>query len=148
MDQLLNDIRHGARILTKSPGLSATAALLIALVIGGNATIFSMVNGIVRRPAPGVTADELVSFGLSARPAPRRLGDRRYSASHPSPLPSLTAFGYLRASVATPAGTHLIPTIPASTNYFETLGITPVKGRTFRPDEGRTGTPLVAVISD
>ena len=49
MDQLLNDIRHGARILTKSPGLSATAALLIALVIGGNATIYSMVNGMVSR---------------------------------------------------------------------------------------------------
>ena len=49
MDQLLNDIRHGIRILTKSPGLSATAALLVALVIGGNATIYSIVNGIVGR---------------------------------------------------------------------------------------------------
>ncbi|HEY1306434.1 MAG TPA: ADOP family duplicated permease [Vicinamibacterales bacterium] len=150
MDQLLNDIRHGARILTKSPGLSATAALLIALVIGGNATIYSMVNGMVRRPAPGVMADDLVSFGLVGRAgAPyHRYGDIRYYAEHSKTLRSLTAFGYLRASVATPKGTHVIPTIPASTNYFETLGIAPVKGRTFRPDEGRTGAPLVAVISD
>jgi putative ABC transport system permease protein len=150
MEQLLTDVRHGVRILAKSPGLCATAALLIALVIGGNATIYSMVNGMVRRPAPGVTADDLVSFALVGRAgAPyHRYGDIRYYADHSKTLRSLTAFGYLRASVATPAGTHLLPTIPASTNYFETLGITPVKGRTFRGDEGRTGAPLVAVISD
>jgi predicted permease len=150
MDQLLNDIRHGIRILTKSPGLCLTAALLIALVIGGNATIYSMVNGMVRRPAPGVTAQDLVSFSIVGRAgAPyHRFGDIRYYAEHTKTLRSLTAFGFLRASVATPSGSHLIPTIPASTNYFETLGITPVKGRGFRPEEGRPGVPLVAVIGD
>ena len=52
LEQVLQDLRFGARILTRSPGLSATAAILIALVVGINTTIFSMVNGIVRRPAP------------------------------------------------------------------------------------------------
>ena len=56
LEQFLQDLRFGARILTRAPGLSATAAILIALVIGINTTIFSMVNGMVRRPAPGVTA--------------------------------------------------------------------------------------------
>ena len=65
LEQLLQDLRFGARILTKSPGLSATAAILIALVIGINTTIFSMVNSMVRRPAPGVTADDLVRVALS-----------------------------------------------------------------------------------
>jgi putative ABC transport system permease protein len=150
MDQLLNDIRHGIRILTKSPGLCLTAALLIALVIGGNATIYSMVNSVVTRPAPGVTADDLVSFGIVGRAgAPyHRYGDIRYYAEHSKTLKSLTTFGSMRASVATPSGSYIIPTIPAATNYFETAGIRPVKGRGFRPDEGRMGTPLVAVISD
>jgi putative ABC transport system permease protein len=150
MDQLLNDIRHGLRILTKSPGLSATAALLVALVIGGNATIYSMVNGIVSRPAPGVTADDLVSFGIVGRAgAPyHRYEDIRYYAEHSKTLKSLATFGFERASVATPNGSFIIPTIPTSTNYFETAGIRPVKGRGFRPDEGRVGAPLVAVISD
>lgn len=55
-DRVFDDLRHGARILTKAPGLSAMAALLIALVVGGNATVYSMVNSVVRRPALGVTA--------------------------------------------------------------------------------------------
>ena len=150
MEQLLTDIRHGVRILTKSPGLCLIAALLIALVIGGNATIYSMVNSVVTRPAPGVTADDLVSFGIVGRAgAPyHRYGDIRYYAEHTKTLRSLAAFGSMRASVATPNGSYIIPTIPASTNYFELAGIRPVKGRGFRPDEGRTGAPLVAVISD
>ena len=56
LEQVLQDLRFGIRILTRSPGFSATAAILIALVVGINTTIFSMVNGMVRRPAPGVTA--------------------------------------------------------------------------------------------
>ena len=68
LEQVLQDLRFGARILTKSPGLSATAAILIALVVGINTTIFSMVNGMVRRPAPGVTADDLVRIALADRP--------------------------------------------------------------------------------
>jgi predicted permease len=150
MDQLLNDIRHGIRILTKSPGLSTTAALLVALVIGGNATIYSMVNSVVTRPAPGVAADDLVSFGIVGRAgAPyHRYGDIRYYAEHTKTLKSLAAFGSMRASVATPNGSYIIPTIPAATNYFEMAGIRPVKGRGFRADEGRIGAPLVAVISD
>ena len=68
LEQLLQDLRFGARILTKSPGLSATAAILIALVIGINTTIFSMVNSTVRRPAPGVTADDLVRVAIADQP--------------------------------------------------------------------------------
>ena len=67
-EQVLQDLRFGARILTRSPGLSATAAILIALVIGINTTIFSMVNGMVRRPAPGITAQDLVKVALADRP--------------------------------------------------------------------------------
>ena len=67
-EQFLQDLRFGARILTRSPGLSATAAILIALVVGINTTIFSMVNGMVRRPAPGVTAEDLVKMAIADRP--------------------------------------------------------------------------------
>src|SRR5678816_842257 len=68
LEQFLQDLRFGARILTKSPGLSATAAILIALVIGINTTIFSLVNSTLRRPAPGVTADDLVRVAIADRP--------------------------------------------------------------------------------
>ena len=59
-DHWLQDVRFGVRILTHAPGLSAAAILLIALVIGGNATVYSMVNSILVSPASGVTRDDLV----------------------------------------------------------------------------------------
>jgi hypothetical protein len=54
LEQLLVDVRTGARILTRSPGVSVTAVVLIALVIGGNTTIFSIVHGLLTKPAPGI----------------------------------------------------------------------------------------------
>ena len=66
ISHLADDIRTGSRILTRSPGLSATAVVLIALVIGGNTTIFSIVHGLLTKPAPGIEADRLASRGARA----------------------------------------------------------------------------------
>lgn len=63
VEQLLQDLRSGTRILTRSPGVSLTAIVLIALVIGGNTTIFSAVHGLLSKPAPGVQPEGLVSIG-------------------------------------------------------------------------------------
>src|SRR4029079_16078353 len=57
VEQLATDLQIGARILWRAPTLSATAIVLIALVIGGNTTIFSMVHAILAKPAPGVRGD-------------------------------------------------------------------------------------------
>ena len=61
LEQLLEDLRFGARILRHAPGLSATAILLVALVIGGNTTIYATVRGILNSPAAGVRAERLVA---------------------------------------------------------------------------------------
>ena len=61
-EQFLQDVRFGWRIFRSAPGLSATAVLLIALVIGGNTTVFSIAHGILAKPAPGVTAPGLVTL--------------------------------------------------------------------------------------
>ncbi|MBW8867474.1 MAG: permease, partial [Acidobacteria bacterium] len=63
VEQLATDLQIGARVLWRAPGLSATAIVLIALVIGGNTTIFSMVHAILAKPAAGVRADRLVTLG-------------------------------------------------------------------------------------
>jgi len=54
VEQLLADLGSGVRILTRSPGVSVTAIALIALVIGGNTIIFSMVHGLLTKPAPAI----------------------------------------------------------------------------------------------
>src|SRR5262245_41793496 len=62
LEQLLQDVRFGARILRHAPGLSATAVLLVAPVVGGNTTIYATVRGILRGPAAGVRAERLVAL--------------------------------------------------------------------------------------
>ena len=62
IEQFVQDVRFGWRIFRSAPGLSATAVLLIALVIGGNTTVFSIAHGILAKPAPGVTAPRLVTL--------------------------------------------------------------------------------------
>ena len=150
LQRLLDDVRDGLRVLTKSPGLSATAGLLIALVIGGNTTVYSMVNGAIRRPAPGVTATDLVAFGLVGHPgAPYfSFSDYENYAAEARTLRSLAAWGFSRAAFETPVGTFLLQVSPVTTNYFDTLGITPGRGRLFSADDNKAGAPLVAIISD
>ncbi len=64
LEQLLQDVFYGVQILWKSPGLSGTAAILIALVIGGNAAIYSMIHSLITRQAPGVHAERLVTISF------------------------------------------------------------------------------------
>lgn len=150
LERLLDDVRYGTRILTKAPGLSATAALLIALVVGGNATVFSMVNSLVRGKAPGVTATDLVSFGAVGRPGiPYHRGaDYELYAAQTRTLRSLAAFGFSRRAVVTPNGSFLLDTIPVTANYFDTIGVRAARGRTFIAADGEAGAESVAVISD
>src|SRR4029450_10216898 len=61
LEQLLQDLRFGCRILTRSPGVSLTATILIALVIGGNTTVFSIAHGVLAKPSPGVHAPSLAT---------------------------------------------------------------------------------------
>jgi predicted permease len=149
-DRVIDDLRHGARILTKSPGLSCTAALLVALVVGGNATIYSMVNSQIRRPAPGVTAGDLVSFGLVGRPgAPYfSYADYQHYAGQTTSLRSLAAWGFARAGLSSPNGTYLLQVSPVTRNFFDTIGVAPARGRGFSADDDKAGAPLVAIITD
>jgi hypothetical protein len=65
LEQFFRDLGNATRILTKSPGFSAAVVLLIAVGIGGNAGIYSMEHAVFSKPAPGITADNLVVFGAT-----------------------------------------------------------------------------------
>src|SRR6266436_5298394 len=64
IEQPLQDLRHALRIFVQSPLFAAAAVLLIAVGIGGNTTIFSMVNAIINKPMPAVLGENLVSLGV------------------------------------------------------------------------------------
>ena len=153
LEQLWRDLRSGARILTRSPGLSAATVALIALVIGGNTTIYSAVRGMLTKPAPGVRADGLVSIGWTTGDDPVVAPDTtlaHYQAiATNSRLLQAAAFRSDRITLTHDAGTYALNGESVSTNYFDTLGIPIIRGRTFsEADAGLGADGLVAVISE
>jgi macrolide transport system ATP-binding/permease protein len=151
LEQLATDMQIGARILWRAPALSATAVVLVALVVGGNTTIFSMVHGILAKPAPGVVADRLVTLGWVTDGEEHPGGSyANYIdvATVSSTVRPMLAFEFARLILTTRDGSYAILGETVSTNYFETLAIRPIKGRTFTEREGRLdASGLVAVIS-
>jgi hypothetical protein len=144
LEQVLQDLRFGARILKNSPGLSVTAATLIALVVGINTAIFSMVNGIVRRPAPGVSATDVVNITLPGSPGPPYFSYPDYLdyRAQTHTLRGVAAFTGAPVTLTSDRGSYAIRVTPVSANYFETVGVKPARGRIIAArDEQRRVVP-------
>ncbi len=152
MQELAQDLRLAVRVLTKSPGFSVAAIALIALGIGGNAAIFSMINAVFHKPMAGVHADNLVSLGIMKDghqddPGNSYANYVDYVAQTKTLRPML-ARGWDRFTVTLDKGSYGVWGTLVTTNYFETLGIKTAKGRPFTEAEGRLdASGLVAVIS-
>ncbi len=151
MGAVLRDVRYGVRMLARHPGFTAIAVLSLAVGIGLNATIFSVVNALLLRPLPVDRPGELVAvFTSSDSGAP-------YSSSSYPDFADLAAGGSTLAGLA--AHTLMFVAIDhgdasrttlgeiVSANYFDVLGVRPVIGRGFSADDDRPGTAPVAVIS-
>ena len=151
LEQARQDLRFGARILTNSPGISVTAAVLIALVIGINTTIFSMINGLVTQPAPGVNPAGLVRIAIPERPGAPLISYPDYLdyRAQTTTLQTLTAFTNGRVTVTSDAGSYALIAAAVDANFFDTIGVKPMRGRTFTPSEGRStdSAALVAILS-
>jgi predicted permease len=152
LQELLQDLRFAARVLTKSPGFSVAAIALIALGIGGNTTIYSMVNGVMHKPMPGITADDLISLGIMRDghqddPGNSYANYMDYVAQTKTLRPML-ARGWDRFTVTLDKASYGVWGTLVTANYFETLGVHLAKGRPFTEAEGRLdASGLVAVIS-
>ncbi len=148
MGTLWQDIKYGIRQLRKRPGFTTVIVLSLALGIGSNATVFCWIQTLVLRPLPGVTkADELVVL-LSNQ------GGGNISWLDCQEFNQLDeVFTGTLASQVTPAymrtgeQSEWIHGQIASANYFELLGVKPILGRTFLPDEDHTpsGHPVLVI---
>jgi macrolide transport system ATP-binding/permease protein len=152
MLELLKDIRFGFRRLRASPGFTTVAVLSLALGIGVNTSIFSLVSTVLLRPLPVSQPEQIVSvFPIRARdrglmmfsyPNYREFRDRSQVFS------GLVAFRFVPMSLSRGGTNERIWGYLASGNYFDVLGIKAALGRTFLPEEDRTpGTHPVAVLS-
>jgi len=152
LEQFLQDLRFGCRILTRSPGVSLTSTILIALVIGGNTTVFSIAHGVLAKPSPGVHAPRLATVSWVAEN-----GDIQTHADFPvyshfvdrsSVFQPIAAFDFARLTMTLDSGSYAVRAGIVTPNYFDTLGVRLVKGRSFLPEEAKPGpSRLVAVIA-
>jgi predicted permease len=152
VEQFLQDVRFGWRIFRSAPGLSATAVLLIALVIGGNTTVFSIAHGILAKPAPGVTAPRLVTLSWiddkgRVEPVNSYVAYDTFRQNS-TRLERVLGFNMDRATLNHENGSYAIQRAYVSPNYFETLGARFERGRSFTEREADTGAyGLMIVIS-
>jgi len=154
MQVLLQDVRYGLRQLRKSPGFTAVAVLSLALGIGVNTTIFSFVNALLFRPPAGVEAtDRLVSVWnrmASGHEMQFSYPDYIYFRDHNQVFSGFVAYSSdpAQASWAHSGQSRLIGVRLVSGNYFPTLGVKPIIGRGFVPEEDVTaGAHPVVVLS-
>ena len=152
MRTLLQDIRFGARALRKSPGFTLVAVVSLAVGIGANTTIFSLVNAALLRPLPGV-ADEsrIVDVNRTTREGDNfsqtSYLDYEYFRDHARTFEGLAAYTMLPLDVTAGGEAERAHGLLISSNYFEVMGARPARGRFLLEEEDRAGAAPAAVIS-
>ncbi|MFL6542364.1 MAG: ABC transporter permease, partial [Chthoniobacterales bacterium] len=149
----MHDLRYAFRMLRKHKAFSAVAIVVLALGVGANTAIFSLVNGVLLRPLPFPNAERIVYF--EGRNPTQGITDSNISYldftdwSQQTDLFASTA-AYWTASAnlgADGAEPERVPRAGVTSGFFSVLGVQPVIGRTFLPEEDKPGTSTTAIIS-
>jgi putative ABC transport system permease protein len=163
LEELGQDVRYGLRMLVKNPGFTAMAVLTLALGIGVNSTIFSVVSTMLLRKPPVHDPDRLMmlfSRNLGAASAsddsnrspvsPPDFLDWRAQVTAYSGIAAASSFegdeGQTHVTVSGGDQPERVPGAQVSANYFQVLGVSPVLGRGFLPGEDQSGHERVALL--
>ena len=153
MDRLLQDFRYGVRRLVRSPGFSALVILTLALGIGANTAIFSVVNALLLRPLPYENSTELVTIehlypSLNSMHAPvsaRGFARYRDETRSFSNIAVQTGWGVNLTGLGDP---ERLNGMRVSSDFFSVYRAAPARGRVFTPQEDQPGNNKVVVLSD
>ncbi len=150
-DEMIQDLRYGARMLRKHKGFSAVAVLTLALGIGANTAIFSLLNTAMFRPLPVAQPEQLVSltnaetnnrFSTFSYPNYRDMRDRN------EVLAGLIAYRFAPVSLSHDGLNERLWGYAVSGNYFDVLGVKPLLGRALTPDDDRNrGAHPIVMLS-
>src|SRR5262244_1014412 len=149
MQTLWRDLRYGARILLKQPVFTLIAVLTLSLGIGANTAIFSLVNAVLLRPLPFAEPERLVwtwgefSGGNRASTSPPDFLD--YRAQNRS-FEELSAMMFNSFNLTGAGEPERVIGSSVTANFFQALGVKPVQGRAFLPEEEQSGRERVAII--
>jgi putative ABC transport system permease protein len=155
MDTIVQDLRYGIRQLVKTPGFTAISVLTLALGIGINATMFSMVSAVLLRRPPGRNPERIaVVTGIDPSSAfqadnstlsiPNYLAWRE--ANHVFSQMA-AADEYRTASLTAQHESESLLSAAVTANYFNVLGVTAERGRTFSAGEDQSGQEHVVILS-
>jgi predicted permease len=153
MNNLLQDLRYGFRMLRRKPMFTIIAVLTLALGIGANSAIFTLVNTVLLRPLPVAAPEELVAVTVTGK------DDSLQAFSYPNyrdfrdrneVFAGLYATRISPMSLSRDGNSQRIWGYTVTGNYFDILGVNAVVGRTFRPDEDHAplGAPVAVVSFD
>jgi len=153
LNTLLHDIRYAIRALAKSPGFAAIAMLTLALGIGANTAIFSVLDAVVLRPLPFPSPNRLVhltgkfALGDTAGISPADYMDYR-GANRAFEQMAALDYNESHANLSGHGKPEQVASSMASWNLFAALGINPLLGRSFVPADEQVALPQVAILSN
>ncbi len=151
LEDLVRDVRYGVRTLLRNPGFATVVVLTLALGIGANTAIFSVVNGVLLRPLPYEEGDRLVRLGQQAPKAglesigvsPLEMADYGTSPS----LAGVAEHHTMWFNLLDRGEPERVQTGVVSAHFFRVMGIRPLLGRTFTPEDDKPGAEPVLVLS-
>src|ERR1700730_9857287 len=150
MEAVWRDLRYGARMLARGPGFTAVAVIALALGIGANTAIFSVVNAVLIRSLPYRDADKLVVVWEKSRKNDQNVVNPAnfMDWSEQNNVFTEMAATFDRNAVMVGDGEpEEVASQFATTNLFSMLGVYPILGRTFRPEYSKPDQPRVVVLS-
>ena len=151
-DALRQDLRYAGRALRRNPAFTLVAVLTLALGIGANTAIFSVINGVLLRPLPYPDQDRLVRLFTAFRGS----GEERYAVSQPefmdykgltTVFENAAAFSGASLTLTGDGEPERLRGVAATRDLLPVLGITPLYGRNFEPQEGREGVEPVVIVT-
>jgi putative ABC transport system permease protein len=151
LESLAQDIRFALRMLRKSPGFTALAVLTLALGIGANTTIFSIVDAALLHPLPFKDPGRLVWLTESLPNTPDNNAswlDVQDWKQQNNVFEGIAGYSDFSLALTGSGNPQILLTEFVSKGYFDLLGVPPLLGRTFKPEEHLPGGPFVVVLSD
>ncbi|HKT89580.1 MAG TPA: ABC transporter permease, partial [Candidatus Sulfotelmatobacter sp.] len=150
MRTLIQDLRHGLRQMRKAPGMALLAIVTLALGIGANAAIFTVIESVLLRPLPYAHSDRLVYIGRGTGSDLTSTSWLNYSdiRSQSRLLADVAGYSEDVSVLETRETSQSLAAPHVTANLFSMLGARPLLGRTFTDEEGQTGGPLAVLLSE
>ena len=147
---MFTDLRHALRVLVKAPGFAVTVVAVLALGIGANTAIFSIVYGVVLKPLPFADSSRLVALQALTRGEPDGIGylDLRDWAAQSKTIDRMAGYAENGATLTGSGEAEGLDVVAVSGDFFQILGVPPLRGRWLTAADDGKGVARTVVISE